>query len=113
MNWLPLTSSDQLEEIQNHSGPIIIFKHSTRCSVSRMAKRSVEFDAELLPDNVPAYFLDLIQYRDLSNLIAEKWNVRHESPQVLLIHNQKCIYHASHNEINLAKIVAELNQLNS
>jgi len=111
MNWIALNSADQLEEIQNSNEPIVIFKHSTRCSVSGMARRNIEFESSLLPENMPTYFLDLIKYRDLSNLIAETWNVRHESPQILLIHHKQCIYHASHNEISLADVVVKINQL--
>lgn len=111
MNWIALNSADQLEEIRNSNEPVVIFKHSTRCPVSGMAKRNVEFEATLLPENVPAYFLDLIKYRDLSNLIADTWDVRHESPQILLIRNQQCIYHASHNEISVADVVVKINQL--
>src|SRR5690606_808372 len=111
MNWIALNTADQLEEIRNADAPIVIFKHSTRCPVSGMARRNVELEASLLPESTPAYFLDLIRFRDLSNQIAETWNVRHESPQILLIHNEECIYHASHNDINLAEVVVKINQL--
>jgi len=113
MDWIPLVSSDQLEEIHNSSKASIIFKHSTRCPISGMAKRNVQLEAVLIPEGVPAYFLDLIQFRDLSNLIAEKWAVRHESPQLLLIHNKKCLYHASHNDISIAEVVNKIKATNS
>jgi len=113
MNWIPLTSIEQLEEIQKKSEPFVIFKHSTRCPVSSMAKRNIEFESVLLPETVPTYFLDLIKFRELSNTVAKTWNIRHESPQILLISNDQCLYHASHNEINVADLVVKINQLNS
>jgi|SRR5690554_754046 len=111
MNWILLDSINQLEDIKNHSKPVLIFKHSTRCPVSSMAKRNLELEAVLLPEDVQTYFLDLIKFRDLSNQIAEIWKIKHESPQVLLIHKQKCIYNNSHNEINIADIVVKINEL--
>lgn len=114
MNWIQLNSTEQLEEINHNStAPIVIFKHSTRCSVSGMARRNVEFEALLLPEGVPAYFLDLIKYREISNLIADTWSVKHESPQILLIHNQECVYHASHNDISIAEIAVKIKELGS
>lgn len=105
MNWIEITSEAQLSEIQNNKEPSIIFKHSTRCPVSRIVKNNFILESVLLPDNVKSYHLDLIKYRDLSNLIAQKWAVRHESPQVLLIQNSECAYDASHNDIHVADIV--------
>src|SRR3954454_1954883 len=104
MNWISLDSINQLEDIKAHSKPILIFKHSTRCPVSSMAKRNIELEAVLLPEDVQTYFLDLIKFRDLSNQVSELWKIKHESPQVLLIYNQECIYNSSHNEINIADI---------
>lgn len=113
MDWIPLVTSDQLEEIQKSSQPSIIFKHSTRCPVSSMAKRNVQLEAVLIPEGVPTYYLDLIQFRDLSNAVAERWDVRHESPQLLLIHNNKCLYHASHNSISIAEVVNKIKEIAS
>lgn len=103
MTWEPLTSEEQFIAIldQSVSQPVIIFKHSTRCSISAMAKRSFEFGWPL-EVNIPVYLLDLITYRSVSNLIAAKLSVVHQSPQVLLIKNGKCIYNASHEDINAA-----------
>ncbi len=113
MNWIPLDSINQLEDINTHSKPILIFKHSTRCPVSSMAKRNIELEAVLLPENIQTYFLDLIKFRELSNQISELWKVKHESPQVLLIYNQECIYNSSHNEINIADIVMKIEEVTS
>lgn len=108
MNWIPLTDEQQLETIKEESKtqPVVIFKHSTRCSISSMAKSRLEREQE--PEQVKFYYLDLIAYRSLSNKIAEDFQVHHESPQVLLIKNGKCTYEESHNGISMEDIV--LNQ---
>jgi bacillithiol system protein YtxJ len=107
INWIALTSFDQLNEISSLSNenPVLIFKHSTRCSVSRMALK--QFETEMLqgkmstPDSVLAYFLDLIEYRDISNEIANRFQVVHQSPQLLLIKKGQSVYDASHSDIGL------------
>ena len=113
MNWVSLNTLEQLKDIntQSQSQPVLIFKHSTRCPISSMAKRNLELDADLLPEQVKAYFLDLIQFRDISNQVSEIWNKKHESPQVLLIYNQECIYNCSHSDIDLADIVSQIEQI--
>ena len=101
INWIPLTDSEQLDEIVLSSieKPVVIFKHSTRCSVSRMALKQFENEFNL-EEKVDAYFLDLIEYRTVSNDIASRFNVFHQSPQLLLIKNGKSIYDVSHSEIS-------------
>ena len=79
--------------------PVVIFKHSTRCSVSRMALKQFENEFNL-QDKMDAYFLDLIENRAISNEIAKKFDVMHQSPQLLLIKNGKCIYNISHSDID-------------
>jgi bacillithiol system protein YtxJ len=79
--------------------PVIIFKHSTRCSISRMALKQFEREFDL-NDTVDAYFLDLIAHRDISNEIASTFNVYHESPQLILIRNGKAVYDVSHSDID-------------
>lgn len=104
MNWTSLTDEQQLETIkeESKSQPVVIFKHSTRCSISSMAKNRL--DREDAPGDVKFYYLDLIAYRSLSNKIAEVFQVYHESPQVLLIKNGECTYDESHNGISMAEI---------
>src|SRR5437879_13360732 len=91
MNWISLESADQLNGIKKQEGYSIIFKHSTRCSISLMAKRRFELECDNLPKNLPLYFLDLIKYREISNQIAQDFQVHHQSPQLLLIKNGECI----------------------
>ncbi len=107
MNWIPLVNEDQLTEINRISSdtPQVIFKHSTRCSISSVAKNRLE-RAEL-PANINFYYLDLIAFRELSNKITETYQVHHESPQVLLIKNGECIFDESHNAINMDELVEQ------
>ncbi|WP_342646811.1 bacillithiol system redox-active protein YtxJ [Mucilaginibacter sp. CSA2-8R] len=101
MNWIALDKANQLDEIKQQPGYSIIFKHSTRCSISMMAKRRFELDWEQLPENLPLYFLDLIKHRDISNKVAEDFQINHESPQLLLIKNGECILDQSHGGISV------------
>ncbi len=104
MNWKELTKESQLSEIKEESKnrPQVIFKHSTRCSISAVAKSRLERGTP--PANVDFYFLDLIRDRSLSNKIAEEFSVYHESPQVLVIKNGECVYDESHSGISMADI---------
>ncbi len=105
MNWLPLTSIEQLENIAILSSqkPQLIFKHSTRCSISMVVKSRLEKSAP--PEHIDFYYLDLLNYREISNQIASKFSVHHESPQVLLIVNGDCIYDESQMGITMDEIV--------
>jgi bacillithiol system protein YtxJ len=111
MNWIKLESESQLADIQqkSHDQPVLIFKHSTRCSVSRTALDRLErnWNSDELIEIQP-YFLDLIANRNISTLIAEGFNVEHQSPQVLLIRNGKSIYDRSHFDIDFQSIRQEI-----
>ena len=108
MNWIALTEELQLDQIKEESKqqPVVIFKHSTRCATSAMAKNRLE--REPTADNTSFYFLDILRYRPISNKIAEDFHVHHESPQVLIIKNGECIYEESHNGINMGDLIMEL-----
>ncbi|MCC8410724.1 bacillithiol system redox-active protein YtxJ [Mucilaginibacter sp. UR6-1] len=101
MKWIALESADQINEIKQHPGYSIIFKHSTRCSISMMAKKRFELEWDDLPEEISLYFLDLIKYRDLSNQVAADFQVHHESPQMLLIKSGECILDQSHGGISV------------
>jgi len=109
MNWIPLTTEQQLTEIREASAakPVVIFKHSTRCSISAVAKSRLERAAA--PQEISFYYLDLIRFRDISNRIAADFDVPHESPQVLLIRNGECIYDESHSGITMDDLVSKSN----
>jgi bacillithiol system protein YtxJ len=107
MNWNRLERPEQLKEIITESADsnILIFKHSTRCNISRSTLDRLERnwkDAEV--PNVKPYFLDLLSYRDISNTIAEQFQVEHQSPQVLIIRHGKAIYDNSHYGIDFQEI---------
>jgi len=108
MNWINLNREDQLTEIKelSRTKAQVIFKHSTRCSLSNMAKSRLERNTQ--PEATDFYFLDLIKFRSLSDKIASDFAVHHESPQILLIKNAECIYEESHNGINMAEIESQL-----
>lgn len=110
VNWIPLKDQLTLEEIKAKSfeKPQVIFKHSTRCSISSMALNRFESKFDLIADKVDAYYLDLISFREISNQIAHQFNVTHQSPQVLLIINGECVYNASHSSINVGMIIEKL-----
>jgi bacillithiol system protein YtxJ len=104
MHWIHLTDEEQLKGIINKSQirPQAIFKHSTRCSISTLAMQRLQKAKQ--PVEIDFYFLDLISHKSLSNKIAEKFKVHHESPQVLLIRNGECIYDESHMGISMDEI---------
>ena len=108
MNWITLNSTEQLDEIiaQSHIQPVAIFKHSTRCSISSMAKSRLE-RAEA-PEALAFYYLDLLAYRPISNEIAERFGVHHQSPQLLLIRNGECSYEESHSGIDMDDLKTQL-----
>jgi bacillithiol system protein YtxJ len=111
MIWKNLEQLSALEEIDKASftHPILIFKHSTRCSISDVAKARLDREDNL--NGVDFYYLDLIKHRDISNALAEKYNVHHESPQILLIHKGECIYDESHIAITMAEIKEQVTSL--
>ncbi len=101
INWIPLESLEQLEEIESFSidNTVLVFKHSTRCGVSSMVKRQFEKSLHENTRQMKLYYLDLISYREISNEIASRFNIRHQSPQLLLLKNGKVFDHASHHSI--------------
>jgi len=107
MNWINLETDSQLDEIRKNSTdrPQVIFKHSTRCSTSAMVKGRL--DRAKAPENLDFYYLDLIRYRPVSNKIAEQFHIPHESPQVLVIKDGKCVYNESHTGITMDDIIEE------
>lgn len=106
MNWKQLTSVGQLDEIVERSKetPVLIFKHSTRCSISSMAKFRLEDDWDFPANELEPYYLDLIAFRNISGAVADRFSIHHESPQVLLIRNGECTYDESHLDISVNEI---------
>jgi bacillithiol system protein YtxJ len=111
MNWNQLTDIEQLSKLDALSAtkPVLIYKHSTRCNISDAALGRIErIWKEENEKSVEPYYLDLIRFRNVSNTIAQHYNIQHESPQVLLIKKGKCVYSQTHMGINIPEILAHL-----
>lgn len=111
MNWINLEGQSQLNDfikrtVDEESLTVLLFKHSTRCSISSMVLRRI--DNITLPANVVPVFLDLIAYREISNNVATLLNVEHESPQMLVINKGVVINYASHTSINESFIASAI-----
>ena len=105
INWVLLDDNSKLLKAieESFTKDVVIFKHSTTCSISLMAKRRLEEDWDDL-ENVIPYYLDLKSFRSISDEVAERFSVNHESPQILLIKQGECIYDASHFDITIAEL---------
>ena len=105
MKFIPLTTEEQLQKIKNAKGFNVIFKHNTTCSISKGVKN--EFDKE--PNNLPGvqslYILDLLAHRNISDEIAEEFDVEHQSPQLLLIKDGTCTYNVALFNITVAATI--------
>ena len=101
LNWKSLTEVSQLNDIEDASQtkPVVIFKHSTRCGISRMVFNQFEANADIDDNAVELYYLDLLSYRGISDQIAERFQVVHQSPQMLVIKNGQIVYHSSHSAV--------------
>lgn len=103
--WVNLTSSEQLHELlqSSETKPVVLFKHSTRCSISSMALN--RFENNMDPEKATCVYLDLLSYRPISAEIEQLTKVEHQSPQAILINNHEVIYSATHNGINALEIL--------
>ncbi len=104
--WHVLGKMEQLDEIveQSKTKPVAIFKHSTRCGISRGVLKLLERNYNLTDDQLKLYYLDLIQNRDISNEIAARFKVHHESPQMIVIKNGIVVHHDSHHSIEASHL---------
>ncbi len=105
VRWIKLETELQLEEIKSNSNQKLqlIFKHSTRCIISKMALKQFEKEYDFA-DQMDLYLLDLLQNRDISNQIATNYDIQHQSPQLILIQNSKAIYNVSHENIEASTL---------
>lgn len=110
MNWEHVTSKEEILDIAENissSNTCIIFKHSTTCSISSVAQRRLQ---DFKPsENVRVFYLDLLRHRSVSNFIADKFDVRHESPQVIVVKNGEAVYHNSHLGIDVDELEVQVN----
>ncbi len=114
VNWIKLNKVGQLDEIKKLSNekPVVIFKHSIKCPISAMALNRLERSwnpSEHKETSI--YYLDLINYREVSNAIADVFDVHHQSPQVIIVKNEKAVYDDSHMGISYEDITTNLNGL--
>ena len=111
MNWIKLENMEGLKEAHQLSfeKPVVIFKHSTRCATSSLVLNKLERKwSEDETNGTPAYFLDLIRYRDVSNAIESQYGISHESPQILILENGKATYDASHFYISYDDVLKKI-----
>ena len=90
---------DEIDEV-SQTKPVVLFKHSTRCSISRMALKQFDAEFNYPEEKIDWYLLDLLNHRDLSNEIASRYNVMHQSPQIIVIRNGKAVFNESHDSIS-------------
>ena len=104
IDWKNLSSVEQVDDLAERSAdsPVVLFKHSTRCSISSMAKHRLEHSGSDV--NLEVWYLDLLRYRSVSNYIAEKFGVWHQSPQVIVLKNGEAVYDASHHMISFEEL---------
>jgi len=104
--WSTITNSNQLDEIieESKTQPVAIFKHSTRCGISFNIKYNLEENWDFEEKDLKFYYLDLIAYRSISNLVAQKFGIIHQSPQVIMLKNGKVVFDTSHHMISTKAI---------
>lgn len=102
INWQRLSSLEELEALEktSYDRPVLIYKHSTRCGISSMTLSRLEREWTEDLNQFDCYFLNLIAHRSISNEVAERFKIYHESPQVILIRDGKAVYQASHMQIS-------------
>jgi bacillithiol system protein YtxJ len=101
MQFIPLETEDQLKEIKEAKGLNVIFKHNTTCPISKGVRSRFEEEADSLPDVQSVYFIDLLAHRNISDAIAEEFDVEHQSPQLLLIKDGTCTYNEALYDISV------------
>ena len=101
IDWIQLEDPTQLDVVieKSFEKPQLVFKHSTSCIISRMALQAFTSNHKDEDLNVDMNFVNLLQFRAVSNAVAEKLNVIHESPQLILIKEGKAVQHTSHDDI--------------
>ncbi len=109
IKWITLKSIDQAKlYIEKTDVPVVFFKHSTSCSISAMMISRFEREWTFGEQELIPIYLDLIAHRDVSNFLATYLEVPHQSPQILLVTNGKCIFNASHNAISCSHVASRL-----
>lgn len=103
-NFIKLDSTESLDELfqKSHETPVLVFKHSVTCPISAEVYRevsAVEADVNLI----------VVQSaRSISNAIAERTGIRHESPQAIILKDGMPVYHASHFDVTADDVYEKL-----
>ena len=107
-DYFPLTSAADFEDLveASRSNRVAVFKHSTTCPLSSLAKNRLDRALRRDQLDLPVYYLDLLRHRPISNLIEERLGVRHESPQLIVVDGGEAVYSATHLGIDPAAIPA-------
>lgn len=114
MNWIELSTLEILDALveKSFSRPVLIYKHSTSCAFSSVVRSRLEHAWSKKPLNIDSYFLNVITHRQLSNGVAEMFQVEHQSPQILIIINGICVFHDSHFGVNHQAIQQAITPVN-
>lgn len=101
LDWYKLTKVEQLDRLKQISNEklVVIFKHSTRCGISRMVWNQFQASADFPKEQVELFYLDLLSYREVSDAITQEFKVLHQSPQLILLQHEEVVHHASHSAI--------------
>lgn len=104
--WKYIESEADLEKAIEESSvrKVALFKHSTRCFISKTVLKNFEKEVGESELDVSYYFLDLIEYRNISNKIENIFGVVHQSPQLIVLENGKVVNDASHQGISMSLI---------
>lgn len=110
MSWNPIQSIDRIAEIESNSfsRPQLIFKHSTRCGISSWAEAELNSGVNKLEKKIDLHYLDLLNYRNISNHIAKALSVHHQSPQIILLDKGEIALSLSHSSISVSRILKSL-----
>jgi bacillithiol system protein YtxJ len=111
INWIPFVENSQFTDVllESKTKPVLLFKHSTRCGISRFVLKNFEKEYDISSEKLQLYFLDLLAFRSISDEVSNRFNVHHQSPQVIILFKEEVIYHASHQQINVSDIKDVLN----
>lgn len=101
VNWIPLNDLEVIEEAiaLSYEKPVVLFKHSTRCSISRFALKQFENEYDFSKEQMEPFFLDLLNHRDISNEIATRFNIEHQSPQMIVLKGGVAVFSSTHSDI--------------
>ena len=101
LNWKSLEDNLQIDNAIDLSfeKPVVIFKHSTRCGISRMVLNGFQNNADFDEEKVLLLYLDLLQYRDVSNEISKRFSIIHQSPQMIILKAGEVVHYSSHSAI--------------